>query len=97
VTLGDDDRVRVAAGVHVREFDGELIVLDLERGDYFGLDAVGARAWAELARGKSPRQVAAQLSSEYDVDEARALADVRSLVGTLLERGLVTAERGGDL
>jgi hypothetical protein len=96
VSLSDDDRVRVAAGVHVREFDGELIVLDLERGDYFGLDEIGARAWAELTRGRSPRQVAAQLSSEYNVDEARALADVRSLVGKLLERGLVTAEGGGD-
>ena len=91
MTLADDACVSIAAGVRVREFDGELILLDLERGDYFGLDEVGARAWAELARGKSVRQVAAQLSGEYSVDETRVLADIRSLVGTLLERGLVMA------
>ena len=94
MTFSDDDRVSVPAGVHAREFDGELVVLDLQRGDYFGLDEVGARAWAELARGRSPRQVAALLSGEYNVDEARVLADVRTLVQTLLERGLVTTEIG---
>ena len=93
--MNDDDTVRVAAGVRVREFDGELIILDLERGDYFGLDEVGARAWEELAYGKSPRAVAIQLCCEYDVEEERALADVRSLVGQLLQRGLVTVKGGG--
>ena len=84
-----DERVRAAPAVHVREFDGELIILDLERGDYFGLDEIGARMWTELTAGRSPRQVAELLSREYDVEPAQLLSDVVSLVQELLDRGLL--------
>ncbi len=86
--LGDHDRVLVATGVHVREFEGELIILDLARGDYFGLDEVGARMWVQLAAGRTLREVAEVLSAEYGEPVDRVLDDARHLVEALLERGL---------
>jgi hypothetical protein len=94
----DDECVRVAPAVHVREFDGQLIILDLDQGDYFGLDEVGTRMWSELALGKSARQVAELLAAEYEIDVSRVLSDVRALISNLLERGLVvrSGEGGRD-
>lgn len=84
-----DVRVFVAGDIHVRSFDGDLVILDLARGDYFGVNEVGARLWAGLAGGKSPREIARELGAEYDVDEDVLLADLVRLTSELLAKGLV--------
>lgn len=87
--IDEDVRVRVAANVFAREFDGELVIVDLEKGDYFGLDAVGARAWQGLSAGRSPREIAAEMVSEFDVEPQRLVADLVTLTRELAERRLV--------
>lgn len=82
-------RVRAGPNVHAREFDGELILVDLQGGDYFGLDEIGGRVWRELADGRTPTEIAALLADEYDVTPSQLLADVVSLLTDLAERGLV--------
>lgn len=82
-------RFRASTSVHAREFDGELVIVDLHHGDYFGLDEVGARMWGDLVRGKSPREIALALVADYDADEARLLGDVVKLAQDCLGRGLL--------
>jgi hypothetical protein len=88
-TLGPDGRVRVASEVHVRDFDGELVILDLARGDYFGVNATGAKVWAGLQAGKSPRELAVELAQVYGVEQATLLEDFIALADDLLARGIV--------
>ncbi len=80
---------RPAGDVHVRDFDGELVVLDLAKGDYFGLNEVGAKLWSGLVAGQSPAEVADALFADYDVTRERLLADLVALTGELLARGLI--------
>lgn len=82
-------RYRPTADVHVRDFDGELVVLDLAKGDYFGLNEIGAKLWAALVDGRSPSEVADELVSSYDVGRDRLLADLIALTSELLTRGLI--------
>jgi hypothetical protein len=89
MTVSVDQPVSICPHVHAREFDGELVVLDLTRGDYFGLDAIGARVWAELVRGRCARQIASQLAPDYRVEPERLLADIGALIDELVRRGLV--------
>ena len=86
-----DSRLHAHAHVHAREFHGELVILDFSGGRYFSLDEVGTRIWRGLVEGATPREIAAALTSEFDVDEARAFADVTSLVDELLAKGLLAA------
>jgi hypothetical protein len=88
-TAGPEGRVVVAAHVHVREFDGELILLHLEHGDYFALNSVGARMWRELENGSSPVEVAGLLAGEYEATEEQLTKDCVALVDSLLARHLV--------
>jgi hypothetical protein len=67
----------------------ETVILDLVSGIYFGLDGVGKRIWEVLADGNSLGQIAAVIAEEYEVDDARAKADVVEFANELLSRGLL--------
>jgi pyrroloquinoline quinone biosynthesis protein D len=84
-----DDRVAVPEHVRFRQFDDELVLVDLAGGEYFSLNAVGTRIWRAAATGKTPVQIAASLAHEYEVEEDTALLDCLHLLDQLLERGLV--------
>ena len=88
MTIGKGGRVRTREGVHVREFDGEMVLLDLERGEYFGLDALGCVAWKGLVSGESPQEIADRIGPEHDVDPEQLVADLVALADELVARGL---------
>jgi hypothetical protein len=90
--MSEQTRVHIRPNVFAREFDGEIVVVDLEHGHYFGLNAVGARAWLAFASGQSVGQVASSLLSEYEVDRATLVDDLSRLVRELADHGLVVLE-----
>lgn len=89
--IAKDSRLKAAPHVHARPLQGELVVLDLERGHYYGLDAIGASLWDGLMRGESPEQIASGLVSEYDVDAAQLTRDLVNLAQDLFDKGLLVA------
>ncbi|MBK6695701.1 MAG: PqqD family protein [Myxococcales bacterium] len=89
MNVGPDDRFAAAADVHARAFDGETVIVDLKRGDYFGLNDLGARFWDGALQGKSARQVAESLEGMFEVTGERLLADLVALAGELVDRGLL--------
>ncbi len=86
------DRLRICDGVSARDFDGSWVVLDLEKGNYFGLDRVGGVILQNLSAGKSPEEIARILAASFEVTEAASLRDVLRLVDELVDRGLVRVE-----
>jgi len=70
-------------------FGEEVVVLDMARGLYFGLDGPGQRVWALLQRPMTLRAVVDTLVSEYDVEGPACETDVRALAEDLMARGLV--------
>ncbi len=74
-----------------RLVDNETILIDLAAGIYFGLDGVGQRIWESIGEGHSLAAVVTVIATEYEVDEARAQADVLEFVRGLVERGLLKA------
>lgn len=84
-----DDRWAASRHVHYREFDGELVMLDLDRGQYFAIDGTGVRMWHDLAAGRSLAEIAHDLAREYDVAESIVAADCLRLASDLIRRGLL--------
>ena len=84
-------RVLVPDHVVVRDLAGEALLVHLDNGVYFGLDAVGTRIWHLLAEHGSPEAVVPHLLREFDVDEAQLRCDLDALVAQLLEKGLLVA------
>lgn len=88
MSIGRDGRVLAAKAVHVREFDGEMVLLDLDRGEYYGLDEMGCIMWRGLAAGESPAEIVGRLAPEHDVAPERMLSDLVALADELVRRGL---------
>ena len=64
------------------------MILDLARGEYLALDAIGSMLWQGLEQGLAVDVIAARVAGEYDVTEAQALADLEALADELVARGL---------
>jgi hypothetical protein len=90
--IGPTGRVVASPYVRSRRLDGDLVMIDLDHGEYFALDPVGAQMWELLISGKTPTDVAEVLSVEYDAERADILRDCTNLVNELIERGLLRLE-----
>jgi len=84
-----DSQLRCAPDVLSRNLDGETVLLDLETGTYFGLDAVGTRIWELIAQNQPPPAILKVILDEYDVDEQRARTDLLEPLGALVAKGLI--------
>jgi hypothetical protein len=81
--------VTIPASVIYKKVGDEAVLLQIERGIYYGLDAVGTRIWELLAEGKSQEEARDAIVEEYDVDADTADRDIAALIGELLLHGLV--------
>ena len=84
-----DTQLSIPPQVMSRLVGDETVLLDLASGMYFGLDGVGKRIWESVAEGHSLGQTAAVIAAEYEVEEAKAQADVIEFTSDLVERGLL--------
>jgi len=76
------------------EIDGELVALDLERGDCFGMDRVGTLIWAMAAKPVHIAEIVDRLTADHEVDRATCRDDVLPFIGELAEAGLVRVLEG---
>lgn len=83
-------KLSLSPHVFAREFQGEVVLLDLDGGAYFGLDPVAAAVWRSLEETGSVDDAVAAVCAEFDVDETRARADVGVFVERLVTKGIAT-------
>jgi hypothetical protein len=72
-----------------RLIDEEAVILNLENGEYFGLNAVAVRVWELLAEGRSVNTIFEALLSEYEVDSPVLRSDLEELLADLVEAKLI--------
>jgi len=77
------------------DMGGDAAILNLNSGQYYGLNPVGATIWALIQEPKTVGKVIETLLSEYDVDPAICERDLMALLKELEEKGLVEL-RGGE-
>lgn len=69
--------------------DGELVLLNMDSGEYFGLNPTGTRIWELLGEHGDLDRVHEALVRQYAVDPERLRADLEELVADLERAGLV--------
>ena len=72
-----------------RELDGEIIILDVPSGRYFGINDVGALVWGLLDGSCDRDAIVDAVTAEFDVDRDTAAADLDALLDQLVDAGLV--------
>lgn len=71
------------------EVDGEMVALDLDKGNCFGMDGIGSQIWELAAKPVSVAEIVDALTSRHDVTRARCIADVTPFIDDLLAEGLL--------
>lgn len=89
VPLDRSTRLRRVADVLATEVEGEMVMMDVEKGVYFGLDPIGTDIWKRLETSMTVAALAVVLVQVYDADIACIERDVLALLARMLEQGLV--------
>jgi hypothetical protein len=72
------------------EFDaGEGVLVDLNTKKYFQLNETAVVVWRGLEEGLSAEEIAARVTSRYEVDAGRASESVRRVLENFRDLGLV--------
>lgn len=71
------------------DVDGEVVMMSIEQGEYYGLDTIGSRIWGLYSEPKTIEQVVDTLINEYDVDRESCINDVMLFVEKLVAKDLI--------
>lgn len=69
--------------------EGEIAILSLSNGVYYGLDQIGAQVWDLLQEPKSVREICDVIVQEYEVEPDCCRKDLLELLGRLQVEGLI--------
>jgi hypothetical protein len=87
--VSGDSTVVAAKDQVSSDLGGEVAILDLKAGVYYGLDAVGARIWSLIEEPRTVNEIRDILLEEYDVEPERCERDLLALLRRLADEGLV--------
>lgn len=84
------NKVLFADTVFAQEVDGEMVLLDMNTENYFGLDSVASDIWKLLQEGKTLQETYDALLDMYDVEPDTLKKDLETFVNTLVDQKLAT-------
>lgn len=71
--------------------DGEAVLIGIETGRYYGLDAIGTAIWNRIEQPCRVDALCAGLAEEFDGDPAVIAEETRAFIDLLAARDLVRA------
>lgn len=71
------------------DLEGEMVILNLDSGIYFGLNPVGASIWRYIESRRSLHEVIDYLMAEYSVSRERCQTEVIALLNNMAVHGLI--------
>lgn len=78
------------------DLEGEAVVLDTAAGEYYGFNEVGSFIWTLLQEPMTFAELIDALLDEYGVDRDRCEAEVRDLLGQMMEKNLLEIQPAGS-
>jgi hypothetical protein len=82
-------RVTIVPDVVFRLVGDEGVLLNLNTGQYLGLNASGTRMWSILTTASSVQTAYDALLQEYDVEPPQLRADLAEFIGQLRDKRLI--------
>ncbi len=79
------------------DLDGEVVVLSVRAGSYYGFNQVATEIWSMLAEPCRVGEIFDSLSERHDVDAEILASDVTPFLQTLVEQRLVRVIDPGDV
>ncbi len=81
--------VAVPAQVSADLPDGEVVILNMADGVYYGMNSVGGRIWNLITQPRRVKEICDTLLEEYEIEPDQCMQEVLALLKELLGQGLV--------
>ena len=72
------------------DLDGEKVMMNLDKGEYFMMNEVGSRIWEIISEPVNVKGIIENLCSEYEVDEKTCKDTVVEFLGRLNNAELIS-------
>jgi hypothetical protein len=72
----------------------ETVIMDFNKGAYFGLDEIGTVIWRQLQQPQTVRTICDAVTEQYEVNRTTCEQDVIHLLETLHAEGLIEVREG---
>ena len=77
--------------------DGEAVIINLDNGNYYSLDGVGADIWNLIDKGANSEQISELLATNYGINKNKSEKSVKKLTEELINEDLIiTSEENGN-
>lgn len=84
-----NQKLQVPEGIIQTELDDEVVLMHVESGKYYSLNAVGAVVWKYLSSPRTLSELCEVVVDEFEVDPETCRRDVEGLVEDLIGLNLV--------
>ncbi|MBF0410878.1 MAG: lasso peptide biosynthesis PqqD family chaperone [Candidatus Riflebacteria bacterium] len=85
------DTVVARAGESVfSQVDGEVVMMSIENGEYYGINLIGSRIWGLLESPVRVSDVCDILLPDYDVTREQCTKDILLFLQQMVEKGNIT-------
>jgi hypothetical protein len=85
-------RLRPAEDVVARRLEDSIVLVNLRTNLIFELNVTSARLWELIVEGCDRGELERRMSQEFDVDDKTLGVEITTLLDSLREAGLVTAD-----
>lgn len=89
ITLDAEQKISRQDGLVTVPMDGDLVMMNISTGTYFGINPVGVMIWELLETPRTLQQICHQMMEKYAVDQETCLRDVRNFVEQMLRENIV--------
>lgn len=74
------------------DLDGRVVLLSIQNGEYYNMNAVGSRVWALLEKPTTAAALIERLMSEFEVERGKCEREVLVFLEKLRQSGLLKVE-----
>jgi len=83
------ENITIPSTVFAQVVDDEMVLLDTQSENYFGLDAIGTVMWQELSQHQSVPALQSYMLEHYDVSEDVIEKDIEAFINHLVDNKLI--------
>lgn len=76
-------------GVVEAEIDGEIVMMSIEDGQYYGLNVVGSRIWSLIETPQSIDFICSELEKEFKVSKEQCNNEVISFLEQMKKNNII--------
>jgi len=88
-TIDVDSVVSRDPDIDAADLNGEIVMMNIDKGKYFALNEVGSRIWNMIVKPQKVGNIIDSLLTEYEIDRLTCESEVLEFLGRMYEAGLV--------